>query len=124
VIPRGAPIFFPDPYDGDKLERVIAPLPATVASQDDAAAVPPPDVPPTPDDPSQSPGEGWEWKGKQPPGLAPGNWVNESTGEKLNPDLNHGPPIGPHWDYVDPKGNEWRVFSDGRIELKTRGRRQ
>ena len=32
--------------------------------------------------------------------------------------LGHGDPIGPHWDYTDKNGNKFRVFPDGRIEMK------
>ncbi len=35
------------------------------------------------------------------------------TGESLHPDLNHPQPIGPHWDYVDPRGGQWRISPDG-----------
>jgi hypothetical protein len=33
VVPGKAPLFFPDPYDGDKLKPVTTPLPSTVAEQ-------------------------------------------------------------------------------------------
>ena len=46
------------------------------------------------------------------------HWYNPKTGEKWNSDLNHGEPIGPHWDYTDSNGNKYRVFPDGRIEKK------
>ena len=54
------------------------------------------------DNPNVPPDEGFEWKGK-------GNWVNKDTGEWYHPDLNHGEPIGPHWDYGQ-KGTpgKWR----------------
>jgi hypothetical protein len=74
-----------------------------------------PEVPPIPTDPTQPPAEGWEWRGKQPPGNDEGAWYNPETGESLHPDLNHKPPIGPHWDYVDPKKNKWRIFPDGKV---------
>lgn len=45
-------------------------------------------------------------------------WHNPKTGEKWNSDLNHGDPIGPHWDYIDSNGNKYRVFPDGRLEKK------
>jgi RHS repeat-associated protein len=66
-------------------------------------------LPTPPSDPSQSPGEGWEWHGKDPPGGERGGWYNPDTGESLHPDLNHPGPIGPHWDYIDPKGNKHRL---------------
>lgn len=68
--------------------------------------------------PAKSPGKGFEWRGKSEPGGNKGNWYNSKTGEKWNPDLKHGDPIGPHWDYTDAYGNKYRVFPDGRIEKK------
>jgi len=70
-------------------------------------------------DPSKAPSADFEWKGRDPntPGRK-GNWVNPKTGEKFNPDLNHPGPIGPHYDYTDPSGGQWRVFPDGRIMPK------
>lgn len=69
-----------------------------------------------PADPSKPPGEGWEWRGKGPPGSGQGSWYNPKTGESLHPDLNHGPPIGPHWDYNRPGGGKgWRVPPEGGI---------
>jgi hypothetical protein len=62
------------------------------------------DVPSPPDDPAQPPSEGWEWKGKGPPGSRDGSWYNPTTGESLNPDLGHGDSIGPHWDWKNPSG--------------------
>ncbi|RMD66214.1 hypothetical protein D6833_01785, partial [Candidatus Parcubacteria bacterium] len=64
------------------------------------------------------PGEDWEWKGRGPPRSGKGSWHNPKTGESLHPDLHHPPPIGPHWDYVDPEGDSWRIFPDGRTEWK------
>lgn len=65
-------------------------------------------------DPSKAPA-GYQWRGK--PGSAPGskegNYYNPKTGESLRPDLNHAPPIGPHWDYRDINGVWWRIFADG-----------
>ena len=70
------------------------------------------------DNPSKSPGKGFEWRGKSSPKDGKGNWYNPKTGEKWNSDLNHGEPIGPHWDYTDSNGNKYRVFPNGRIEKK------
>ncbi|MGI2909278.1 polymorphic toxin type 37 domain-containing protein [Tolypothrix sp. VBCCA 56010] len=78
----------------------------------------PQNIPPIPNDPTQPPAEGWEWRGKNPPGGNEGAWYNPGTKESLHPDFNHPPPIGPHWDYVDPKKRQWRIFPDGRIEPK------
>ncbi len=68
--------------------------------------------------PSKSPGKGFEWRGKSSPKDGKGNWYNPKTGEKWNSDLGHGDPIGPHWDYTDKNGNKFRVFPDGRVEKK------
>ncbi len=68
------------------------------------------------DDPNESPGEDWEWRGPKDKG----SWYNPKTGETWHPDLNHGGSYGPHWDY-NYKGsgsNGWRVYSDGRIVPK------
>ena len=73
-------------------------------------------VPDLPKDPTQPPGEGWEWHGKPPTGGGEGAWVNPGTGEALHPDLDHPSPIGPHWDWKDPSGKPWRIFPDGRVE--------
>jgi len=64
---------------------------------------------PLPTDPTQAPGDDWEWRGKGQPGSDRGAWYNPGTGESLHPDMNHPAPIGPHWDYKDPQGNRWRV---------------
>ena len=48
-------------------------------------------------DPTKAP-KGFEWRGSDAPITGKGNYVNVQTGEWLHPDLNHGPPIGPHWD--------------------------
>ena len=39
--------------------------------------------------------------------------VHPKTGESLHPDLNHPPPLGPHWDYIDANADKWRLFPDG-----------
>lgn len=64
---------------------------------------------PVPSDPKQPPGAGWEWRGKGQPGSEEGAWYNPGTGESMHPNLNHPVPIGPHWDYIDPTGKQWRV---------------
>jgi hypothetical protein len=73
------------------------------------------------DDATKSPGKGFEGRGRGPVGSNRGSWFNPTTRESWYPNLNHPPPIGPHWDYYDPrmkKPNEFRVFKDGRIEPK------
>ncbi len=69
-------------------------------------------------DPNIPPGRGFEWRGKGAPASGKGNWYNPTTGEKLNPDLSHSAPLGPHWDYTDSRGNSFRLFPDGRIVPK------
>ncbi len=66
------------------------------------------------DDPTAIP-EGFEWKGRpgSKPGDKEGNYHNPETGESLRPDLDHNPPVGPHWDYKDPNGNWHRLYPDG-----------
>ena len=66
-------------------------------------------------DPSRPPGDDFEWRGKGDPKSGKGNWYNPKTNEKWNADLDHGDPIGPHWDYTDKNGNQYRVFEDGQI---------
>ena len=51
------------------------------------------------DDPTLSPGDGFELRGKGEPGSYYGEWYNSATGEQLHPDLNHPLPKGPHWDW-------------------------
>ncbi|HAB98353.1 MAG TPA: hypothetical protein DCE71_00855, partial [Parachlamydiales bacterium] len=67
-------------------------------------------------DPTVSPDSGFEWKGKGKPGTGKGSWVKGQRGsqEILYPDLDHPPPIGPHWDYESsdfPEGI--RIFPNG-----------
>jgi RHS repeat-associated protein len=68
--------------------------------------------------PAESPGEGWEWKGNGPEGSSEGSWVNPETGEKLYADLNHPELQGSHYDYTAPDGSQYRIYPDGRIEPK------
>ena len=53
------------------------------------------------DDPTISPGDGFEWRGQEPVGGDKGAWYNPETGDSLHPDLNHLDPIGPHWDWLN-----------------------
>ncbi len=69
------------------------------------------------DDPTIPPGDGYEWRGKQPVGGDKGSWVNKNTGEQLHPDLNHPAPKGPHWDYTDPSGTKWYIKPTGEIDI-------
>jgi RHS repeat-associated protein len=77
-----------------------------------------PDVQFPGNDPSKSPGEGFEWQGNnKTPGSREGSWHNEGTKETWHPDLNNEKE-GPHWDYRDKDGNWWRVDPDGKVTPK------
>ena len=85
---------------------------------------PTPSTPPTNNSPIKYPGNdptkcdipGFEWRGSGDIGSGKGNFVNMQTGEWLHPDLNHGPPIGPHWDYgVRGNPQTFRIFPDNTI---------
>ncbi|MEN3160385.1 polymorphic toxin type 37 domain-containing protein, partial [Alkalimonas sp. NCh-2] len=69
------------------------------------------------DNPEQNPvgsdGVEWPWKGKPPQGGAHGGYKNPNGPHSLHPDLGHGAPIGPHWDFNDRKGPGWRIYPDG-----------
>jgi RHS repeat-associated protein len=82
----------------------------------------PPEPPKFPgNDPAVPPGPDFQWKGRpgSTPGDKEGNWFNPHTGESLRPDLQHGPPIGPHWDWRPPGRGDWfRIFPDGKIRPK------
>ena len=72
-----------------------------------------------PADGAEIPAKGFEWRGKGKPGSKTGNWYNPVTGESLRPDLEHEPPIGPHWDYHGPAApGGARIYPDGKWELK------
>jgi hypothetical protein len=79
-----------------------------------------PTDPPNFKDPTKPPGPDWEWKGKNPtPGSREGSWYNPNTDESLHPNLDHPPPIDPHYDWLPPGGGPgYRIFPDGRIEPK------
>ena len=51
----------------------------------------------------------------KPPVNPKANWHNPKTGESLHDDMGHPPPEGPHFDYINPKGEHFRWFPDGRI---------
>jgi RHS repeat-associated protein len=75
-------------------------------------------VSPNFENPAESPGAGWEWRGTGDPGSAKGSWYNPETGESLHPDLDHPDPIGSHYDWKAPDGNSYRVYPDGRVVPK------
>ena len=64
---------------------------------------------------SQKTGPDYEWRGQEPVGGDKGSWVNKQTGEQWHPDLNHGEPVGPHWDYTDRFKNKWRIFPEDNL---------
>lgn len=68
-------------------------------------------------DGTTAPEPDWEWKGPDAPGGNQGGWVSPDGSESLHPDLDHPPPVGPHWDWTGP-GGQWRIFPDGRIVPK------
>jgi len=74
-----------------------------------------------PKDPKLPPGPGFQWKGQpgSQPGDPEGSWYNPNGPETLRPDMEHKPPIGPHWDYKAPNKQWYRWFPDGRFELKS-----
>jgi hypothetical protein len=49
-----------------------------------------------------------------------GNWVNDKTGQKLHPDLDHPDPKGPHWGLQQPDNEKFDIFPDGRVEKNDR----
>lgn len=112
---------FPDsdtvPAQGGERDEEVTEEREESSEGENTAELPSPSDP-IPDDPTMPPGEDWEWRGNGDAGSDRGAWVNTETGETLHPDLNHGPPIGPHWDYKDREGNEWRIFPGGRQEPK------
>ena len=72
-------------------------------------------------DPNNPPGEDWKWKGSDVPDTGKGSWRKEETGDTLHPDLKHGKPYGPHWDYnYDGSGHRgWRIFPDNSWQKKS-----
>ena len=70
------------------------------------------------DDMTKTPGDGWEWRSKNPeskPGDKDGNWYNPNNGQTLRPDLNHPPPKDPHWDWNVPGKGKFEIYKDGRV---------
>ena len=70
---------------------------------------------------SEQPGEGFEWRTENPeqspPGSNRGGWHNPSTDEYFHYDPNEKR-YGPHIDYRDPTGVEWRIYPDGSMSPK------
>ena len=74
--------------------------------------IPRPNVKYPGNDPTQSPGENYEWRGPDPQGGKRGGYVNIDGSDSWHPDLDHPDGIGPHWDYNDPLGYKWRIYPD------------
>ena len=59
----------------------------------------------------------FDWTSRNPnskPGDKDGNFWNPKDKVSVRPDLDHAPPIGPHWDVHDRvKKKSWRLFPDG-----------
>jgi hypothetical protein len=68
--------------------------------------------------PTHAPGPGFTWRGSGSAGSPHGNWYNPVTKESLWNDMNHPPPLGPHWDYTVRGGGSWRWFPDGTMVPK------
>jgi RHS repeat-associated protein len=71
--------------------------------------------------PTNADGTPWDWHGPDAPGGDRGGWVNpDDPDQSLHPDLDHGPPIGPNWDFNDRNvpGNGWWVGPDGTVTPK------
>ena len=69
--------------------------------------------------PKSADGTEWVWVGPDDPGGKRGAWVNpKDRKESVHPDLDHAPPIGPHYDHNRRKGKGHRVYPDGRREPK------
>jgi hypothetical protein len=97
----------------------LAQIPPLLFFEDPPVLLRPP-FPTYPKAPTESPGAPYRWRGlpESKPGDPYGNWYNEQTKESLRPNLDHDPPIGPHWDWRAPDRNWYRWFPDGRLEPK------
>ena len=55
--------------------------------------------------------QGWQWRGRGAPGSNMGSWYNPRSRESLYNDMNHPPPIPPHYDYRHSgSGDGYRLF--------------
>lgn len=107
-------------YSGDDHGTIGMPI---GCQQGGSRPIPPP-IPPIPPTPDTPPGPGWEWRPTgSTPGCPNGGWFNPGTGESLHPDLDHAPPKPPHWDWVDPWGNQWEYYPDTGVWLPKPGNR-
>jgi RHS repeat-associated protein len=87
----------------------IADMIHTVYESRKQTGPPPAHAPTPPQNPADSPGAGWEWRGPGPPGSGEGAWYNPGLDQSLRPNLTHPGPIGPHWDWKDSDGKTWRL---------------
>ena len=70
-------------------------------------------------DTTQSPGEGWTWRGEEGlmEGEGEGAWWNPDTEEGYHPDFNHAGNVPRHWDYSRRNHNgKWRIWENGDSE--------
>ena len=68
---------------------------------------------------SQPPGDDWEWRTRDPEANPPGS--NRGAWQSGDQQLHNDPyekTFGPHVDYTDPDGNEWRIWPDGSMSPK------
>ncbi len=68
---------------------------------------------------SQPPGDDWEWRTQNPDANPPGS--NRGAWQSGDQQLHNDPyekTYGPHVDYTDPDGNEWRIWPDGSMSPK------
>ena len=72
--------------------------------------------------PDKQPAPGFERRGSGDPSTGKGNWYNPVAKEMLHPDLKHPAPIGPHWDYTDASGIEYRLMPNGVMVPKYGGK--
>ena len=97
-------------YDANGNESQPIPAPGPPPQNNPQPSPSPPQLPEYPgNDPKKAP-EGYEWHGRGPQGSPQGNYYNPTTGETLHPDLDHEPPIGPHWDYWGTDHIKFRIF--------------
>ena len=68
-------------------------------------------------DDTKAPSDDLKWHGKGEPGSKKGSWHNPENEETLRLDLDHPPPIKPHWDYTIGE-YEARLYFDGTFEWK------
>jgi hypothetical protein len=111
--------------DGGSDEQPASPRPAQLRLPpillDEPPVVVRPPLPEFPRSTTEPPGPGYEWHGRagSNPGDSRGSWYNPETGESLHPDMQHEPPVEPHWDYIAPNGTRYRWFPDGRFEIRS-----